>query len=232
MTHPLSVNKVADKSVAALTRDKKLSASDMRALVFAFRNPDPTAFPMTTLPAAPAYRDNQSVLLLDSAQAAPMLARLRGQAPVTTSIPKIAPSTVTLKVENGSGAGGAASRAQSALAAAGFQAPGAATDADRSDYTVTEVRYGPGGQKKAELVLAFLGGAGKLVGEGSAPKSGTDVVVVLGQDFQQVSVPATTTTPPPPTTKHQPNRAKTKAAPPPTTSPPLHTGGPVPVAGC
>jgi hypothetical protein len=188
---------------------------------------------MKTLPATPAYRDNQSVLLLDSAQAAPMLARLRGQAPVSTSIPKISPATVTLKVENGSGAGGAASRAQSALVAAGFQAPGAATDADRSDYTVTEVRYGPGGQKKAELVLAFLGGAGKLVAEGTAPKSGTDVVVVLGQDFQQVSVPAaaTTTPPPAPTTKHTPAK-KHKAVAPPTTSPPLHTGGPVPVAGC
>jgi polyisoprenyl-teichoic acid--peptidoglycan teichoic acid transferase len=231
MTHPFSVNKVADKSVAALTRDKKLSASDVRALVFAFRNPDPAAFPMMTLPATGAYRDNQSVLLLDSAQAAPMLARLRGQAPASTSIPKISPSTVTITVENGSGEGGAASRAQSALVGAGFQAPAAATDADRSDYTVTEVRYGPNGEKKAQLVLAYLGGAGKLVAEGAAPKSGADVVVVLGQDFQQVTVPAaaTTTTPTSPSTKHPATKKHATTS---TTGPRVHAGGPVPVAGC
>ena len=55
-------------------------ASDLLALVLAFRNTDPTAFPMYTLPATNAFRDGQSVLLLDSRQAAPMLARLRGNA--------------------------------------------------------------------------------------------------------------------------------------------------------
>jgi hypothetical protein len=200
----------------------------MRALVFAFRNPDPTAFPMTTLPATGGERDGQSVLLLDDAKAAPMLARLRGTPPVSTKVPKIAPSTVQVKVENGSGVGGAAGRTRSALVEAGFKSPTPAADADRSDYGVTEVRYAPGAENKGALVLAYLGGAGKLVALGAAP-AGDDVVLVLGQDFQQVTPPSTTpTTKPPAATRPKPNGGGTT----PTTGPRVHAGGPVPVAGC
>jgi LCP family protein required for cell wall assembly len=232
LNHPMKINNVADKSVAALTRDEKLNASDMRALVFAFRNPDPAAFPMTTLPATNAFRDGQSVLLLDAAKAAPMLARLRGAAaPSAVKVPKIAPSSVKLQVQNGSGVGGAAGKAENALVTAGFQTVAPAADADRSDYTVTEVRYAPGAETKAQLVLAYLGGAGRTVALDSAPSGGADVVVVLGQDFQQVTVPTTATTAPPTTphtTQHKPANAGTT----PTTGPRVHAGGPVPVAGC
>jgi LCP family protein required for cell wall assembly len=232
VTHPFSVNKVADKSVAALTRDKRLSSADVRALVFAFRNPDPTAFPMTTLPATGAYRDGQSVLLLDAAKAAPMLARLRGDAAPTAAIPKIAPSSVAVVVENGSGVGGAAGRTDTALVGAGFRVAAPATDADRSDYTVTEVRYAPGAATKARLVLAYLGGAGRIVALGAAPSSGADVVLVLGRDFQQITVPAAVTTTTPPTTPPKKKHKSTGGGTTPTTGPRVHAGGPVPVAGC
>jgi LCP family protein required for cell wall assembly len=221
MSDPLRASGIADKSVAALSRDQKLSSSDLRALVFAFRNPDPTAFPMSTLPATGGFRDNQSVLLLDSAAAAPMLARLRGEAIDNGPVPNIPPSSVTVTVENGSGVGGAAGHARDALAAAGFKPAGPASDADRSDYVQTEVRYGPGAKDKARLTLAYLGGAGRMVALSSAP-TGADVVVVLGQDFQQVVVPTTTTAP----------KKKKAAHPTPTTGPKTNSGGPVPVASC
>ena len=67
-----------------------------------------------------------------------------------------------------------------------------AANADRDDYDVTEVRYGPADKTKAQLVLAYLGGAGKLVSLDSTP-AGADVVVVLGRDFRQVTAPATST---------------------------------------
>jgi LCP family protein required for cell wall assembly len=224
VTNPFRANSVADKSVGALSRDKGLNTSDLRALVYAFRNPDPTAFPMSTLPATNASRDGQSVLLLDSPHAAPMLARLRGESTNTGPIPKIPPSSVTVKVENGSGVGGAAGRAQSALVSAGFKSDAAASDADRSDYVVSEVRYAPGAEDKARLTLAYLGGAGRTVALSSAP-SGADVVLVLGQDFTHVVVPTTTTKPPA-------SHSKPGAHPTPTTGPPTNSGGPVPVAGC
>ena len=187
VTHPLRVNNVADKSVASLTRDKSLHTSDLLALVRAFRSTDPTAFPMYTLPATNGYRDDQSVLLLDEAQAAPTLARLRGLGG-PGSIPKISPTAVRVTVENGSGVSGAAGTALAQLQRKGFRAAAPASDADRSNYTVTEVRYAPGAEKKAKLVLAFLGGAGKLTALHSSP-GGVDVIVVLGQDFAHVATP-------------------------------------------
>src|SRR5439155_10559341 len=132
VTHPLNINEVADKSVASLTRDKGLKTSDLLALVRAFRSTDQTAFPMYTLPATNGYRDSQSVLLLDKAQAAPTLARLRGQ-DAPGSIPKISPTTVRVTVENGSGVSGAAGSALAQLQSKGFHAASPASDADRSN---------------------------------------------------------------------------------------------------
>ena len=85
-------------------------------------------------------------------------------------------------MQNGSGVAGAAGKARDDLGADGFALGAPAANADRSDYDVTEVRYGPGAKTKAQLVLAYLGGAGKLVSLDSAP-SGADVVLVLGRRF-------------------------------------------------
>jgi LCP family protein required for cell wall assembly len=186
-------NNVVDKTVASLTSDQKFGSSDLGKLVRAFRNTDPTAFPMLTLPASNAFRDSQSVLILDDAKAAPMLARLRGVKPHKINVPNIPPSSVTITVENGSGYAGTAGRALDAFVSDGFVRGPAAADADRFDYDVTEVRYGPGAQTKAELALAYLGGAGKLVPLAAAP-TGADVLVVIGGDFSQVTAPTTSTT--------------------------------------
>ena len=226
---PRRVFKVVDKTVMSLTRDKLLAASDLRALVMAFRDTNPTAFPMYTLPSNPSFVDRQSVLLLDTSQAAPTLARLRGTPPVDHTVPKISPTTVRLTVENGSGVTGAAAKALSRLRIDRFKVGAPATDADRSDYAVTEVRYAPGAQTKARLVLAFLGGAGKLVPLQSAPH-GLDVVVVLGQDFRQVAIPgapATTVAPKPASTAQKAAARVTT-----TTGPAANPGGVMPLAGC
>jgi len=229
-SHPLSVGKVMDKAVAALTRDKGLNASDLRKLVVAFRSTDPSAFPMLTLPATNGFRDGQSVLLLDDAQAAPMLARLRPAVKAAGPVPKIAPSTVRLTVKNGAGVTGEARTALSQLAALGFQVSAPASDADRNDYAVTEVRYGPHAQAKARVVLANLAGAGKLVASGSVPH-GTDVLVVLGRDFHQATSP---TSPSPAPTAPPTTSVNTPAigGPTTTTGVPANPGGVMPSAGC
>jgi len=69
-----------------------------------------------------------------------------------------------------------------------------ATNADRSDYVTTEVRYAPGAQSKGQYVLAALGGVGKLVELGDGESGGAEVVLVLGQDYQSVSRPNATPT--------------------------------------
>lgn len=233
LSNPFRVNSVIDKSVKSLLRDKGLSASDLRALVLAFRDTNPNAFPMYTLPATNAFRDSQSVLLLDDAKAAPTLARLRPQVASAGPVPHISPSTVSIAVKNGSGVTGAAGSTSSALQAQGFKVGAAATDADRHDYAVTEVRYAPGEETKGRFVLAHLGGAGKLVALGSTPH-GVDVVIVLGQDFHQVSStgasPSSTTTAPPAPAATRPKAAGSGTTT--TTGPPANPGGVMPVAGC
>jgi hypothetical protein len=166
------------------------------------------------------------VLLLDDAQAAPTLARLRGQGD-SGSIPKISPTAVRVTVENGSGVTGAAGTALAQLQSKGFRAASPASDADRSNYSVTEVRYAPGAEKKAKLVLAFLGGAGKLTALRSAP-NGADVVVVLGQDFAHVATPvALQSEHMTPIAVRRPAAGATT-----TTGTPANPGGAMPVAGC
>jgi LCP family protein required for cell wall assembly len=221
LAHPLRVNSVLDKTVSSLTRDELLNASDLRALVLAFRDTNPDDFPMYTLPAAPSFVDSQSVLLLDAAQAAPTLARLRGAPAANPTVPDMSPAAVRLTVENGSGVTGAAARAVDRLRTDRFKIGAPASDADRSDYAVTEVRYGPGAQSKARLVLSFLGGVGRLVALRSVP-AGLDVVVVLGQDFRQVTIPAAPTA----AASHGAAAVTT------TTGPEANPGGAMPLAGC
>jgi hypothetical protein len=94
-------------------------------------------------------------------------------------------------VENGSGRQGVGSTTLAALHGLGFAVLGQAANADRNDYAVTEVRYSSGAENKARLVLAYLGGAGKLAAlQGAAANGDADVVVVIGRDFSGVSAPA------------------------------------------
>ncbi len=175
--------------LANFQRDPKLNFSSLRALAYAF-HPGGTQIPSQTLPTNPQTIDGQAALVLDDAQAAPLLAQLRGgQSQHTAPTPAgVTPSSVRVSVENGSGRGGLGATTFAALQRSGFSMSGAAVNADRSDYAVTEVRYAPGKETQAQLVLSYLGGAGKTVALSSSP--GSDVVLVLGRDFSAVSAPA------------------------------------------
>ncbi len=101
-----------------------------------------------------------------------------------------------MAVENGTGQTGLGARADDALSGLGYSVVGTATNADRNDYTVTEVRYVSGAETKARFLLSEMGGAGKVVAidKGSVP-SGADVLLVLGRDYRGLSHAAATTSP-------------------------------------
>ena len=130
--------------------------------------------------------------MLDDAKAAPMLARLRGELDnAVPAAPKgVTPKSVKVAVQNGSGRAHAGGDALTALQGLGFATVTPATNADRSDYAVSEVRYAPGAENKGRLVLAQLGGAGKLVALDAAPGS-ADVLLVIGRDFGSIAAPTT-----------------------------------------
>jgi LCP family protein required for cell wall assembly len=186
--HALSI---LDKMLASLSRDQRMGLNSLRAVAYAFSG-DAGPLVTMTLPTNRQFEQGQDALVLDDAKAAPILARLRGADDNKKSSPAtshVAPSSVKVTVLNGSGRSGVASTALAALKRQGFVPASAATNADNSNYSVTEVRYAPGAQNKAQLVLSRLGGAGKLVALSSAAGN-ADVVVVLGADFSAVHAPS------------------------------------------
>ena len=90
-----------------LQRDPHLGFSSLRSLAYAFH--EPGGVETQTLPVNRQFINGQDALVLDTAKAAPLLARLRGIGNPTI-VPKstkaLDPSTVHITVENGSGRDG------------------------------------------------------------------------------------------------------------------------------
>jgi LCP family protein required for cell wall assembly len=222
--NPIRASHLADAAMANLTVDSTFDVKDALRVVQAFRPVGPNGIEMVTLP-------TKSVgvhLAVSPDAAAPILARLRGEAPAPAggeasaagTAPKVAPADVKVRVLNGTGTAGVAGEASGALGSAGFS-PAGSGDADRFGYQKTEIHYAPANQAKAALVARYLNGVGKLVSDSTA--KGTDVVLIVGGDWKGVTPPAgaagqsgsgsgqsasgqsgsgkaTTTTAPPPTT--------------------------------
>ena len=191
---PWNANDLLDSMLTSLQRDPSLGLSSLRSLAYAFHRAD--GVETQTLPVNRQFINGQDALVIDTVKAAPLLTRLRGigdPAGAQRTAASVDPGTVHVSVENGSGRTGLGARADDALGGLGFSVVGAATNADRSDYSVTEVRYAPGGATKARFLLSQLGGAGKVVElDGGAP-AGADIVLVLGRDYKGLSRPAPTT---------------------------------------
>ncbi|MDQ1521767.1 MAG: hypothetical protein QOI55_2840 [Actinomycetota bacterium] len=190
---PLKANNILNKAFASLKKDRKLGFSDVKGLAATLRETDPAVVQMITLPNQPS--GDGATLVVDQAKAAPVLQELRSFAKkpsadtTPTTLPKnVSPSDATVKVLNGSGVKGAAAQTLTALGAAGFKTLSPAADADRRDYQATEVRYAPGAKGEAQLVAAYLG-TGKLVAGNNVV--GSNVTIVLGRDFKQVTTPTT-----------------------------------------
>jgi LCP family protein required for cell wall assembly len=219
---PWKAMHLLDTMLANLQRDPKLTFSSLRALAYAFHGGS-SDLQTLTLPSHPENIDGQAALVLDDAQAAPILARLReqggGGSSNDTAPPGVKPASVRVAVRNGSGRTGAGSAMAAALKKAGFAVAGPAANADRNDYQETQVLYGPGADNKAKLVRAYLGGTGKLVELSGGSPPGFDVAVVIGRDQPKVSTPQT-----------QP--ATTAPARPAAPAPTAATGSTLPAEGC
>ena len=195
---PWSANGLLDSMLDNLQRDPRLGLSSLRALAYAFHRVG--GVETHTLPVNRQFINGQDALVIDTAKAAPLLTRLRGignPAGAQSTSASVDAGTIHVSVENGSGRTGLGARADDALGGLGFSVVGPATNADRSDYSVTEVRYAPGAESKARFLISELGGAGKVVAlKGGAP-AGADIVLVLGRDYKGLSrvAPTTATSP-------------------------------------
>lgn len=202
LNDPFTANEIADRVLENLKIDQGLSKDDILSLISAFRtiNPDDSsALDFETLPWTNGPAQNgQSVLYpKETADAngpawrtvADSLQDFSGN--TIDPNKQVAPSTVSMRVLNGSGQTGAASSALAQFKKLGFKTSGSGNDS-RGTVATTEVRYKPGESPKGSLVLRYFPSA-RLVADPNL--KGVDVAVVLGADFTGTIVkPADTTT--------------------------------------
>ena len=192
MSNFTKIDDILGETFENLKRDEDLGLNDVHALARTFREVDPAVVEMLTVPTTREFIRGQDAQVVVQAEAEPIFERLRnfGEQPAAGELPDIAPADVLVGVLNGSGVSGQAGRTLDALGEVGFGIVEPADNADRTDYAITEVRYTAGNEEPAQLVLAYLGGAGNVV-EVEALDADADVVIVLGADFDGVSVPTT-----------------------------------------
>ncbi len=207
ISNPLTLNRLIGIGVDNLTIDSTMSSRDMVDLARRFRSLDPATVDMQTLPATPfTTAGGADVLRLDSAMAQPMIDKINGKPPPVPV--NMRPGDVQVRVLNGNGAAGSASKAATALRNAGFAVTGSG-DADTFSYATTVIQYSPAGLAKADLLKRFLNGGATLRADSTLGTA--DVALVLGADFTGVGMgpagpdlsPATTAAPqtPPPSIK-------------------------------
>ncbi len=212
ITNPLQLNKLLGIGVRDVTLDETLSTKDITTLARRFDNLDANAVALLTLPTSPEDVDGASVLVLREDEAQPYLDRMNGigggsalptpgavPAPLapTTTVPEgslLYPDDVELRVLNGEGTPGAAADAAEALESAGFDVAGTG---DAAEIPRTTIRHPDDGLAAAQMLQRALAGGANLVVDDTVT---TDLVLVIGADYEGLTVGPVTPVPAPPTT--------------------------------
>jgi len=192
--NPIQLNRLIGVAARDVTFDATLSTDDLSVLGRRFRSLDPEKVALRTLPTSPVNINGKAVLLLQLAQAQPIIDLLNGKAPaqappstvpagppVTTGAPStgLKPADVRIRILNGVGTPGAASKAGTSLTGIGFSV------ADKGDAPAispkTMIMYATGQLAKAQLLQSSLV-AGAGLKEDASIKA-VDVNLVVGADF-------------------------------------------------
>jgi len=197
LRNPVKLAGFIDVGVQNITLDSGTKVGDMVALGKVFRNFDPQNLRTYSLPTIEATHSGSDALDLDIRKASGVLDLFRP--PGSGAAGEVDPSTVSVRVLNGTDTPNQASSTSGALASLGFQPDGF----DGTTPTVrTEVRYAAGNEAQAATVARHLDADPLLVVDPAV----TVVTVVTGPDFRQVlaaakpaseiSVPGTAPAPP------------------------------------
>lgn len=194
---PITLNQLIDVGIGNVTVDDTLTAGDIFSLGTHFRTFEPSELETHALEVFDETINGAAVLRMsDNDENQAILDIFRGVA-----VGGEDPASVQVQVLNGSGTSGQATTVSDELSGVGFTVIGTG-DAERFDFADTVVRYTPGNEVAADLVMRHLAAGAQLeeVAELPAP-----VVVVTGLDYAGVNAdPApstlstTTTSAPPP----------------------------------
>ena len=218
-SNPATAFALLNNISGSLQKDQNLQLSDIKGLINAFRDLDPQSIEMLTVPVVGVMKGDAQVVELKQPDAEAILARLRSFSNIPAGLPPAAaPADVRVQVLNGSGVAGRGDEVLKDLVAHGFVAAGPAKDADRSDYPVTQVRWGKDAPLKAITAAWYLGTDNVAEARPGEVASG-DVVVIVGADWEGLVAPAKRT-PDPTSSTVPPATAGTVATTTTTTTPP------------
>jgi len=193
--NPLTLNRLIGIGVNNLTIDRTMSTKDMVTVARRFKSLDPNKVDMQTLPATDyTTPGGASVLLLDEEAAQPLIDRINGKELPPGEAPSLQPAEVQVRVLNGNGIDGAAAGASLALSKVGFAVNGTG-EADSFAYRRTQVRYGPEGLSKAQLLHNYLAAGADVVPDNTLGTA--DLALIVGADFSGVRDAPTAAVPAP-----------------------------------
>ncbi|MBA3419858.1 MAG: LCP family protein [Geodermatophilaceae bacterium] len=190
LLNPLKQRDLVEAASQSLTVDANL---DLLDLAQQLQNLAAGNVEFSTVPIAnpDGNIDGSSVVLLEERDVVvAFFAQLSGEPdpPASTDTATVDPAEVTVDVFNGSGVGGLGADTQFALEQLGYGVSSVG-DADRSDYTSTEIRYAPDLDAEARTLALVVPGA-QLV---ELADLDGQVQLVIGADFAGIGQ----ATPPP-----------------------------------
>ena len=191
LLNPVKLYSTLDAATSGLTTDPGLANIDvLRDLALSVRGMAPGDIAFLTMPWV--ERGDGENVLIDEAAAAPVWQSIAkdvpwikpkkaspGTAQSETKV-TVQPGDVTVQILNGSGVSGRAAEVAAALEAQGFIIAGVG-DADRGDYTVTEIRHDAASAEAARTVLAALPGASTV-----ADINAATITIVIGTSYAGV----------------------------------------------
>lgn len=173
LRNPVTLDSLIDSALGAVTIDDTLDGDDILDLGSRFRDFSPSSLDLYELPVGAASRRGGSDLALDTRAAEPVLDIFRNTDPAA-----VTPSTVRVRVLNGTGEPGQAADTAAALRDVGF-AIGGAGDASSIGDPRTEIRHPPGEETAADLLTRWLVNGARLVED----RDVVDVTLVTGRDY-------------------------------------------------
>ena len=178
LLNPRKMIDLVDVAIDNVTIDDNLSARDIVRLGRRFRSLSPERVQMYSLPVDNINVGGASMLGLRVEEAQPIFDVFRG---IDPNAQPVQPSSIRVRVLNGTGVGGQAGQGTRALSQLGFNttSPG---DGERTEQTT--IRFGPGQGAKAQLLARYLVGGARLVSDPSL--EALDAVLTTGGDYDGV----------------------------------------------
>ena len=178
LTNPIKLKRLLDAVGSSMRMDADLDPIQLAGQLRGLAAGNVT---FTTIPTeGGGVRNGQDVILVDESAIPRFFESVINPPKPKTAVKPAPRGEVTVTVFNGSGRSGLAAQAASGLTKAGFKVGGTG-NADRQDYSRTEIRYGAGGEAGARAVLAVVPSATLVQRDGVS-----GVQLVLGSDFSSI----------------------------------------------